>query len=86
MLGVNGALVRVNVPRSVGTLREVLHHGVAVHLSAAVAGTQRVCVRDTRRVDVAFVGVVEATEEVLGIKKRMQLCSLCHRDHFQTHA
>jgi hypothetical protein len=86
VLGVNVALVGVDGPGAVGSVRQRFDHRVTVNLSSAVAGTDGIGVGDTRRVDVAFIWVVETAEEVLWIEQRMQLGGLFHRDHLEAHA
>ena len=86
MLGVNCAFVRVHRPCAVGPMLQRFHHRVAIHLGPGVTRAYGIGMRDTRRVHVALIGIVQTPHEVLGIEQRMDFRCFFERDHFEIHA
>ena len=83
MLGVQGALLRDDVPGAVGTLAEIRHAGLAVDLRTALAGRPGVGVGHPRGVDVPFVGVVQHADIVPGVHDRQHARRLLQIDELR---
>ena len=86
VLGVDRvAILDLDIPRLVRTLRQPGDQGVQADLRAGQLGALHVGSRDAGRVDVALDPVVQRAYEVLRVHHREDVSRLGRRDHLEVH-
>ncbi len=83
VFGVDLAAFGDDRPGAVGSRFERADPVLPVHLGAGLAGTDRVRVGDTGRIDVALDRIPHRAEEVLRVEQREQLLGFLRRDQLE---